>query len=185
MSLIDTLIEQKWLQMPHIIEAFRKIKRVDFMPQEMRALAEANRAIPIGHGQTISQPLVVAFMMELLKPEPDHKILDVGSGSGWTTAILAEIVADKSKVFAIEIVPELKEFGEKKVDKYGSYDRILVSATALNTPDNLKQQLKVGGILVLPVRQSIWIYTKKSDTDFDEKEHYGFSFVPLIGGNTK
>ncbi len=98
--------------------------------------------------------------------------MDVGSGSGWTTAILAEIVADKGKVFAIEIVPELKEFGEKNVAKYGfiekgivefilgdgsegykkeaPYDRILVSATALNTPDNLKQQLKVGGILVLP-----------------------------------
>ena len=91
MALIDNLIAEGWLKTPRIIEAFRKIKRVDFLPEDIKNLAELNEALPIGWGQTISQPLVVAFMIEQLDPQPGDKILDVGSGSGWTTALLAEI----------------------------------------------------------------------------------------------
>ena len=118
MILIDSLIQEGWLKTPRIIEAFRKVRRIDFLPEDIKNLAELNEALPIGRGQTISQPLVVAFMIEQLQPEPGQKILDVGSGSGWTSALLAEIVGPKGKVIAIEVVPELKEFGEKNVAKY-------------------------------------------------------------------
>ena len=118
MNLIDSLISEGWLKTPRIIEAFRKIKRVDFLPQDIKNLAELNEALPIGYGQTISQPLVVAFMLEKIQPEPGDKILDIGSGSGWTTALLSEIVGEQGKVFAIEVVPELVEFGRKNTEKY-------------------------------------------------------------------
>ncbi|MBU4299558.1 protein-L-isoaspartate O-methyltransferase [Patescibacteria group bacterium] len=130
MDLIDSLIREGWLKTSAIIDAFRKIKRADFLPEGMKDLAELNEALPIGYGQTISQPLVVAFMLEQLSPEKGDKILDVGSGSGWTTALLAEIVNQQSgnkklkiknkkgRVIAIEVIPELKEFGEKNVAKY-------------------------------------------------------------------
>ena len=86
MALINSLIQEGWLKTERYIEAFKKIKRADFLPEEIKDLAELNEALPIGFNQTISQPLVVAFMIELLKPKEGEKILDVGSGSGWTAA---------------------------------------------------------------------------------------------------
>jgi len=202
--LIDSLIKEGWLKTPKIIEAFRKIKRVDFLPKGMENLAEFNEALPIGCGQTISQPLVVAFMIEQLQPQPGEKILDIGSGSGWTTALLDEIVGDKGKVIAMEIIPELKKFGEKNVAKYnfikrgqvqfictdGSkgyekeapFDGILVSASIqqAEVPRTWKEQLKIGGRIVTPIGSSIWLLTKKSEKNFEEIEYPGFAFVPLI-----
>ena len=209
MSLIDSLIQEGWLKTPEIIEAFFEIKRADFMPKDMKNLAELNEAVPIGYGQTISQPLVVAFMIEQLQPQAGEKILDVGSGSGWTTALLAHIVGKKpaspsggGKVIAIELVPELKEFGEKNVAKYNfikkgiaefictdaskgyekeaPFDKILASASASKMPQAWREQLKVGGRIVCPVRSSIWVFIKKSEKEFEEIEHPGFVFVPLI-----
>lgn len=203
MSLIDSLIEEGWLKTPKIIEAFEKIKREDFLPREMKDLAELNEALPIGYGQTISQPLVVAFMLEQLQPKEGEKILDIGSGSGWTSALLSEIVGLKGKVTAIEIIPELREFGEKNVAKYnfiekgiveficadGSkgyekeapFDGILVSASVqTKVPQAWKDQIKIGGKIVTPLGSSIWLFVKKSDREFQEIEHPGFVFVPLI-----
>lgn len=199
MSLIDSLIQEGWLKTPKIIEAFKRIKREDFMPADIKNLAELNEALPIGYGQTISQPLVVAFMLEQLQPEPGDKILDVGSGSGWTSALLGEIVGPKGKVIAIETIPELKEFGEKKEAKYklpvqfisadGSngyekeapFDKILCSASVQKeVPLAWKEQLKIGGRIVTPVGSSVWLLIKRSDTEFEETEYPGFAFVPLI-----
>lgn len=204
MALIDNLIAEGWLKTPRIIEAFRKIKRVDFLPKGMENLAELNEALPIGYGQTISQPLVVAFMMEQLEPKEGDKILDIGSGSGWTTALLGEIVGEQGKVIAIEIIPELMEFGKRNVEKYnflkkgcvlficadGSkgyqkeapFDKILASASAERLPVAWKEQLKIGGRIVTPISSSIWLFIKKSETDFQEVEYPGFAFVPLIEG---
>jgi len=203
MSLIDLLIEENWLKTPRIIEAFKKIKRVDFLPKGMEDLAELNEALPIGYGQTISQPLVVAFMLEQLEPKEGEKILDIGSGSGWTTALLAQIVSQKGisnfqfpiskqkgKVIAIEVIPELKEFGEKNVAKYdfvksgiveficadGSkgyqkeapFDKILASASAEKLPSAWQEQLKIGGRIVTPIGSSVWLFVKKSEKKGDE-----------------
>jgi len=205
MSLIDSLIEEGWLKSARIIEAFKKIKRIDFLPEDMKDLAELNEALPIGYGQTISQPLVVAFMLEQLQPQSGDKILDIGSGSGWTTALLAEIVKPKGRVLAIEIILELKEFGGKNAAKYnfvekniaeficadGSkgykkeapYDKILASASAEKIPLAWKEQLKIGGRIVAPIGNSIWLFVKKSDREFQETEFPGFVFVPLITTN--
>lgn len=203
MPLINSLIQDGWLKAPKIIDAFIEIKRADFIPEDMRNLAELNEALPIGYNQTISQPLTVAFMLEQLQPESGNNILDIGSGSGWTTALLAQIVGPKGKITAIEIVPELKEFGQKNVAKYnfikkerakficadGSkgykkeapFDRILASAAVQGkVPRAWKEQLKIGGRIVTPVGSSIWVITKKSKKEFKEIEHPGFVFVPLI-----
>lgn len=203
MSLIDSLIKEGWLKAPRVIEAFKKIKRIDFLPEDEKDLAGLNEALPIGYGQTISQPLVVAFLIELLNPQPGEKILDIGSGSGWTSALLAEIVGETGKVIAVEIVPELKEFGEKNVSKYnfvekgiveficadGSkgyskeapFDGILASASVqTEIPQNWKDQLKIGGRIVTPIENSIWLFQKKSEKEFSEREYPGFVFVPLI-----
>jgi len=200
---VEKLIKEGWLKTPRLIEAFKKIKRVDFLPDDIKDLAEQNEALPIGYGQTISQPLVVVFMLELLEPKEGEKILDVGSGSGWTTALLAEIVGKNGKVIAVDIVPELVAFGKKNVAKYdfiekgivefactdGSkgyekeapYDKILASATAAGKiPDAWKKQLKIDGRIVTPIDSAIWLFVKKSETEFEQKEYPGFVFVPLI-----
>ncbi|MFH1894789.1 MAG: protein-L-isoaspartate O-methyltransferase [Patescibacteria group bacterium] len=209
MPLIDSLISEGWLKTPRIIEAFRKIKREDFLPVGMQDAAEFNGALPIGFGQTISQPLTVAFMLEKLEPKEGENILDVGSGSGWTTALLSEIAGKNAlpagrqgKVTAMEIIPELKELGEKNTAKYGfiengvaeficgdgskgydknaPYDKILVSASAGKLPGALKEQLKVGGKIVIPVKESIWVFRKTAENFFEEQEYPGFLFVPLV-----
>jgi len=204
MDLVERLIKDGWLKSPKIIDAFKDVKRVDFLPEDLKDSAELNTALPISYGQTISQPLVVAFMIEQLNPKEGDKVLDIGSGSGWTTALLSHIVGLKGKVIAIELVPELKEFGEKNVSKYnfvdkgiaeficadGSkgykkeqpYNNILASASAQRLPMVWKEELKVGGRIVTPIGSSIWVFIKKSKDDFEELEYPGFAFVPLISG---
>lgn len=202
-NFIDNLIERGWLKTPHIIEAFKKIKRADFMTNDMKEMAGLNQPLSIGYGQTISQPLVVAFMLELLKPKKGEKILDIGSGSGWTTALLSEIVGKTGKVVAIEAILDLKEFGEANTDKYGfvknniaqfiyadgragykalaPYDKILCSAAAQKEiPSAWREQLKIEGSIAAPIDSSIWLFVKKSDKKFESTEYPGFAFVPLV-----
>ena len=202
-SLIRDLIYEGYLKTDRVIAAFSKIKRVDFVPEELQSASQANIPLPIGQGQTISQPLTVAFMLEKLEPLLGDKVLDIGSGSGWTTALLAHIVGKKGKVVGIERIKSLCDFGTNNISKYhfieggrakiicadGSkgyineapYDRILVSAAAEEMPKDLKKQLKIGGRLVVPVKGSIWMIEKKSEKVFHEEEYPGFAFVPLVG----
>lgn len=201
MPWLNKLIEEGWLESDRIIEAFESIDRRDFLPKGKKDLAELNQALPIGHEQTISQPLVVAFMLEKLDPRKGDKILDIGSGSGWTTALLSHIVGKKGKVIGVEFIPELKEFGRENVAKYNfvekgiaefvckdgtegfekeaPYDRILASASAEELPSAWKKQVKVKGKIVTPIGHSIFVFTKK-DEGFKKEEHKGFSFVPLV-----
>jgi protein-L-isoaspartate(D-aspartate) O-methyltransferase len=210
MALIENLTDRGYLRSTRIIDAFRAIKRRDFLSANLPnrdMIAELDEAISIGFAQTISQPAVVALMIELLKPMPEQKILDIGYGSGWTSAPLAHIVSAKGargKVIAIERIPELAKFGKENMDKYGfvarriikcvsgdgskgyvpeqPYDRILASAAGKSIPKEWEQQLKVGGIIVAPVENAIIEITKTSSRTFIDKRYEGFAFVPLVQG---
>lgn len=200
--LVNDLIRNGYLKTDAIIDAFSEIGRIEFVRDEFEKDSEADIPFPIGSGQTISQPLTVAFMFELLDPQKGQNILDIGSGSGWTTALLSYIVGSRGKVTALERISELCEWGKQNADKFkfvsdriaefycvdGSegfpknapYDRILVSAMAENIPENLKKQLKIGGKMVIPVHNDIWYLEKKGENDFYKEEYPGFSFVPLV-----
>ena len=117
-KLIQKLINDGYLKTPAIIEAFKNIDRTDFVPENLKEIAYENKPLSIGFNQTISQPLTVAFMLELLEPKIGEKILDIGSGSGWQTALLAHIVGIQGKVVSIERIPELKLLAEKNLGKY-------------------------------------------------------------------
>lgn len=185
--------------MDKINEAFDHIDRRGFLPSGSQSQAGFDFPVPIGYGQTNSQPSTVRLMLQWLDPQPEEKILDVGSGSGWTTALLAHIVGLNGMVYAVEKVPELLRFGvqncqqagiqnarffEAKDDfglpKFAPYDRILVSAAADELPEELLQQLKVSGRLVVPVKSSIHIIDKTSENTYNSTEQEGFIFVPLV-----
>lgn len=135
-ELTDALIQDGYLKTQEIIESFEQIERADFVPDDQRAHAHCNVPLSIGFNQTISQPLSVAFMLELLQPKAGERVLDIGSGSGWQTAILADIVGKKiiegrdaddkplrESVFAVERVPELKPISEANLERYGFISR--------------------------------------------------------------
>lgn len=199
LSLINHLKQIGVLKTEEYIEAIKKFDRKDFIPEKLQNLAYSDNPLPIGEGQTISQPFTVAFMLELLTPKRDDKILDVGSGSGYTTALLAEIVGSKGKIFGVEIVPKLVVFGRNNLAKYhltnaeiyqarkmlglpqeAPFDKILVSASAKELPDSLVDQLSVGGIMVVPVGNEIWKIKKGFDNDLKIEKYEGFVFVPLV-----
>ena len=207
MSLIDELIQSKYLKSPEIISAFRKIKREDFLRPGDENQADINAPLSIGHSQTISQPATVAFMLELLQAKKGDKVLDVGSGSGWATALLAEIIGKEGRVYGIERIKELKEFGEQNVKKYdfinkgiaqifcldgykglpefAPFDKIIVAAAAEEIPKELLKQLKVNGRMVLPIgkqyeSQDMVVIDKVGKDEFKENRFPGFVFVPLV-----
>lgn len=134
--LVDYLIKQNWLQTPRIIKAFRMINRADFLPAEFKDYAEMNQVFPIGWGKNISQPLISAFMLEKLQPRNGENILEIGAGSGWVTALLAEIISQPSdnpkvvsrrgKIIALEAISDLKNLAQKNVSKYGFVEKNLV-----------------------------------------------------------
>ena len=199
-DLAKYLIDAGALQSPQIIRAFEAVDRKEFVPALLRPLAYADQALPIGHGQTISQPYTVAFMLELLDPQEGQKVLDVGSGSGWTTTLLGRIAGKKGRVIGLERIPDLVAMGQKNLRKFtlppveirqanndtvglpaqAPYDRILVSASASSIPDELIDQLGVPGRLVIPVRDSIVLIEKDSGGKLDSQTYPGFVFVPLI-----
>jgi len=208
-DLVASLIQGGVLKTPLIMEAFKAVDRKDFVLQPFADEAYENSPISIGHGQTISQPWTVAFMLELLNPQPGQIILDIGSGSGWTTALLAHAATNAKKnpvgrVVGIELVPELRILGEKNCAKYNfvesgivefhcqdgalgfqakaPFDRILCSASlpTRELPESWKRQLKVGGRIVAPIGNSIFVFDKVNENDFIEREYEGFAFVPFV-----
>lgn len=117
-ELVNYLIKIGELKTPRIIKAFKKVDRKNFVPDEFKDSAYLDTPLPIGRGQTISQPRVVAFMLELLEPKPGEKILDVGSGSGWQTGLLAELVGREGKVVAIERIEELFKMAKENLSSF-------------------------------------------------------------------
>lgn len=192
-------LQNSILKTPLLVEAFLATDRAAFVPERLRTEAYEDYPLPIESGQTISQPYTVAFMLELLQPQPGQRILDVGSGSGWTTALLAYCVGDHGRVIGVEIAPELIARSAEALRRQGianaeireagpvlgvpheaPYDRILVSAAADAVPTALVRQLKPNGILVMPVKQAVVRITKQADGAIQEERHEGFAFVPLI-----
>ncbi len=197
-ELISAMITSSVLKTPRIIDAFQKVDRKYFVPEAFSEHIYVDRPLPIGKDQTISQPSTVAFMLELLLPEEGSKVLDIGSGSGWTAALLCAIVGEKGSVLGLERVDDLVERGQNNLKQFDfkqckirkadeklglpgeTFDRILVSASADEIPRELFAQLKIGGILVIPVRNSIFRFKKISETEIETEEYQGFVFVPLI-----
>ena len=194
-------IEQKGIKNKLILDAIGKIPRHLFMESGFVKFAYKDKAFPIAAGQTISQPYTVARQTELLQVKPNDKILEVGTGSGYQAAVLLELGA---QVFTIERQQELyvkvqqllpsigyhpRFFygdGYKGLPTYGPFDGIIVTAGAPYVPEDLKEQLKIGAKLVIPVdhgiHQIMKVFTRTSDQEFEEEEHGNFAFVPLLKG---
>ncbi len=181
-----------------ILDAFRKVPRENFILPGQRDYAYANEPLPILKGQTISQPLTVVAMTEALDLKEGQKILEVGSGSGYQAALLAELAGRNGKVITIEIIPELAGFAEKNLRRDGytnaevipgdgskgyaeeaPYDRIMVTASATRIPQKLVEQLKEGGRMVIPVGEEMYLIRKnKGKIEKTMLGHY--MFVPLV-----
>lgn len=179
--------------------AFERVRRVDFLPPEQHGFAGENAALPIGHGQTNSQPSTVRDMLELLDVQPRHRVLDVGCGSGWTTALLGDLVGPAGEVVGVEVVPELTEWGRANLRRYdmawtsieqaragvlglperAPYDRILVSAQATTLPVELVSQLEVGGLMVVPVGGRMTV-VRRTDGEPEISRAGWYTFVPLV-----
>lgn len=182
-------------------QAFGAAPRRNFLPEDVADQAGLDIPLPIGFGQTNSQPTTVAVMLGWLDVEPGGKVLDVGSGSGWTSALLANLTGTGGSVDAVEVVPELLEFGRANCEKSGiknvkfhqagkeygwpegaPYDRILVSAAAERMPEELFDQLKAPGRMVVPVRSTVYVIDKDDEGGITRREEPGFAFVPLVEG---
>ena len=208
--LVEKLVMEGVIRSEKVKKAMLSVPREEFVPKEYKRWAYFDEPLPIGFGQTISAPHMVALMTEALDPKPGDKTLEIGTGSGYQAAILAEIVAKNSlnkegHVYTIERIPELAEFARRNLErtsyiryvtviigdgslgysKEAPYDGIIATAAAPDIPKPLIEQLVVGGRLVIPVGdpglQRLYIVTKKDNNTIDVKEDIYCLFVPLIG----
>jgi len=200
--LVEHLISVKALKTPRIIEAFRKTPRHLFVNKEYLKNAYDDIPLPTYNSQTISQPYTVAIMTEALDPRPGNKILEVGSGSGYQSALLARCVGLRGRVITVELVKKLVEFskknlkrakiknikviewdGKKGYEKEAPYDRCIITAGCDEVPKPILKQTKVGGKIVAPVNdfwgQKMLLVEKLSDKEFKTKDLGSFVFVPL------
>ncbi len=185
-----------------VMQAMAAVPRHEYVARYGVAAAYANRPLPIGHGQTISQPFIVALMTDLLNPEAEHRVLEIGTGSGYQAAVLAELVA---QVYSIEIIPELAQSAQQRLASLGvenvsvkvgdgyfgwpeaaPFDGIIVTAVGPDVPPALVRQLRVGGRMVLPVgstygAQNLTVVTRLADGGYDAEEVLPVAFVPLTG----
>jgi protein-L-isoaspartate(D-aspartate) O-methyltransferase len=202
LRMVRTQIERRGVSNKPVLDTMRKVPRHKFVPLRERRYAYADQPLPIGHGQTISQPYIVAFMTELLDPKPEHTVLEVGTGSGYQAAVLAELV---SKVYTIEIIEALGKPAKERLEKLGyenidvkvadgyhgweehaPFDSIIVTCAASHVPPPLIKQLKTGGKMCIPVGtvfgpQQLLIVTKQEDGSVRGRSVLPVRFVPLVG----
>lgn len=193
------VLEQKGITDRNVLDAINKIPRHLFLNSSFEDYAYQDKAFPIGAGQTISQPYTVAFQSQLLEVQKDHKVMEIGTGSGYQTAVLCTMGA---KVYSVErqnelfkttslllpklgIRPKHLSFGDgyKGLPNYGPFDSVIVTAGAPMVPKPLMAQLKVGGRLVIPVgteHQIMTLIIRKNETQFEKHEFGEFRFVPLL-----
>lgn len=185
-----------------VVEAMERTPRELFVPESIRYMAYEDHPLPIGESQTISAPHMVAIMCDVLDLKEKMMVLDVGAGSGYHAAVMADLVGPEGHVYSIERIPELVVFAKRNLREAGienvtvvegdgsvglpehaPYDRINVAATAPKVPEPLKSQLKVGGKLVVPVGTCYQelVLVIRTDEGFELEHHGGVVFVPLIG----
>ncbi len=204
--MVDTQIQDPHDGRPPVVDhavlrAMRKVPRHLFVPQEHQYLAYEDRPLPIGYGQTISQPYIVAIMTELLQLASEHRVLEVGTGSGYQAAVLAEIAGD---VYSVEIVEPLAMLARERLaaldydnvtvragdgylgwPEYAPYDAIIAAAAPRDVPQSLLDQLKPGGRMVLPVgpawrTQMLKLVARHSDGSITRDDIMAVGFVPMI-----
>lgn len=200
-NLLVKQLTEKGITDKNVLEAIAKIPRHLFIDSSFENFAYQDKAFPIGADQTISQPYTVAFQTELLQVEKEHKILEIGTGSGYQTAVLCLLgarvysVERQNELFkktknllsklTINVIPKLLSFGDgyKGLPDYAPFDSIIVTAGAPMIPQALMSQLKIGGRLVIPVGEHEQIMTlliRKNETQFEKTEFGDFKFVPLL-----
>jgi len=188
-----------------VLAAMGRVPRHEFVPTQMRGQAYNDHPLPIGQGQTISQPYIVAFMSQAVRVKPGDKVLEIGTGSGYQAAVLAAMGA---KVYSVEIIPDLAAQAEARLKRLGytvrvkvgdgnfgwpqeaPFDAILVTAAAKRIPPKLVEQLKPGGRMILPVGQEPWaeelvLVVKDAQGKVSQHSLMAVRFVPLVGGDQK
>jgi protein-L-isoaspartate(D-aspartate) O-methyltransferase len=201
--MVEEQIKRRGVEHEELLEAMATVPREEFVPEKYRVTAYSDRPLPIGEGQTISQPYMVAMMTEALQLGPEDKVLEIGAGSGYAAAILGQLAGE---VFTIERHRSLAEQARTRFDRLGydnihvrhadgtkgwseeaPFDAIVAAAAGPNVPDSLKEQLAPGGRLVIPVgqrmgAQTLMRITRTSENgDFKEENLGAVRFVPLIG----
>ncbi|WP_456441179.1 protein-L-isoaspartate(D-aspartate) O-methyltransferase [Caldithrix abyssi] len=198
-QMVEQQIIARGVKDPAVIRAMESVPRHLFVPESEMAYAYLDEPRPIGHGQTISQPYIVAFMTEQLHLKPTDRVLEIGTGSGYQAAVLAEIV---DSVYTIEIVPELARIARERLQELGydnvqvkqgdgyngwpekaPFDAIIVTAAPPNIPPPLLEQLKIGGVMVLPVGEYVQelVVVQKSDEGISMRNVLPVRFVPMTG----
>ncbi|ABU82059.1 protein-L-isoaspartate O-methyltransferase [Ignicoccus hospitalis] len=202
-ELIRNLIAEGYIKRKEVAEAMMKVPRELFVPEELRHMAYEDTPLPIGAGQTISAPHMVAYMVEAAELRRGDKVLEVGTGSGYHAAVMAELVGPEGHVYTIERIPELAERARERLKALGynnvtvlvgdgskgyppaaPYDKIIVTAAAKRVPEALLKQLKVGGIMVIPVEEEpgyqVLYKIIKTPEGYVIKKLLPVAFVPLI-----
>ena len=201
MNMIETQIKKRGITDQTILDAMKKVNRHEYVQENFERLSYSDRPVPIGFGQTISQPYIVAFMSHKLNVASHHKVLEIGTGSGYQAAVLAEL---SDHVYTIEIIPELAKRAEKVLKKndydnitirigdgykgwpeHAPFDRIMVTAAPKEIPEKLVEQLAPGGIMVLPVGETVmmqylWLITKDNDGQIEKEKILPVRFVPMV-----
>ena len=203
MKMVETQIRRRGVTDQQVLDAMERVPRHEFVPDRLKDQAYGDYPLAIGCGQTISQPYIVALMSELLAIEADDKVLEIGTGSGYQAAILAEIAAE---VYSVEIIKALADEAAERLRRLGytnvhvrntdgyfgwkehaPYDAIIVTCAADHIPPSLVEQLADGGKLILPIgppgdNQTLWEVTKKGE-QITKRDVTGVCFVPLTGGH--
>ena len=200
-EMVRLQIERRGVRNPAVLRAMREVPRHLFVPEPMRRSAYEDHPLPIGHGQTISQPYIVAAMTEMLDPRPGHRVLEIGTGSGYQAAVLARLV---SHVYTIEIVEPLGKQAQERLAALGyrnvtvrigdgyegwpeeaPFDRIILTAAPPEVPQKLIDQLRNGGRLVAPVGagwQELVVIDKDAKGNVRRRTEFPVMFVPMVPG---
>jgi protein-L-isoaspartate(D-aspartate) O-methyltransferase len=199
--MVEDQIIKRGIEDKRVLDIMKSVERHKFVPEKYAKSAYKDGPLPIGHGQTISQPFIVAFMTENLKLDPSHRVLEIGTGSGYQTAILSEL---SGHVYTMEIIDELAKLSSSVLKKLGfdnvtvrngngykgwaeeaPFDRIMVTAAPEEIPNMLVDQLTEGGIMVIPVGeqfeiQYLWVLTKEQSGSIKKEKILPVRFVPMV-----